>query len=139
MITASRLDTDPTRPPDGEGAAIEVEVLPDGLEQMLPGPDLVAVLAPIVPGRVTSADLESVVIALARQVAYDQARLLEFMLEAAYADRADAVRVTKRRGVPDGPLDAAGLGRIREVTEMEERRVGKECAITCRSRWSPYH
>ena len=21
----------------------------------------------------------------------------------------------------------------------EERRVGKECAITCRSRWSPYH
>ena len=26
-----------------------------------------------------------------------------------------------------------GLGR------SEERRVGKECAITCRSRWSPYH
>ena len=21
----------------------------------------------------------------------------------------------------------------------EERRVGKECWITCRSRWSPYH
>ena len=21
----------------------------------------------------------------------------------------------------------------------EERRVGKECAILCRSRWSPYH
>src|SRR3546814_10692289 len=21
----------------------------------------------------------------------------------------------------------------------EERRVGKECVITCRSRWSPYH
>ena len=21
----------------------------------------------------------------------------------------------------------------------EERRVGKECAIVCRSRWSPYH
>src|SRR3546814_11319729 len=23
--------------------------------------------------------------------------------------------------------------------EMEERRVGKECVSTCRSRWSPYH
>ena len=21
----------------------------------------------------------------------------------------------------------------------EERRVGKECSLTCRSRWSPYH
>ena len=25
------------------------------------------------------------------------------------------------------------------VSRSEERRVGKECAITCRSRWSPYH
>src|SRR3546814_4219856 len=23
--------------------------------------------------------------------------------------------------------------------ESEERRVGKECVSTCRSRWSPYH
>src|SRR3546814_1959625 len=23
--------------------------------------------------------------------------------------------------------------------ETEERRVGKECVSTCRSRWSPYH
>src|SRR3546814_15294899 len=29
----------------------------------------------------------------------------------------------------------AGLGRWRS----EERRVGKECVSTCRSRWSPYH
>src|SRR3546814_17478938 len=28
------------------------------------------------------------------------------------------------------------LGRIRR---SEERRVGKECVSTCRSRWSPYH
>src|SRR3546814_11894959 len=27
------------------------------------------------------------------------------------------------------------LGRLRS----EERRVGKECVSTCRSRWSPYH
>ena len=24
-------------------------------------------------------------------------------------------------------------------TRSEERRVGKECTMTCRSRWSPYH
>ena len=27
----------------------------------------------------------------------------------------------------------------RQFERSEERRVGKECAITCRSRWSPYH
>src|SRR3546814_9764372 len=25
------------------------------------------------------------------------------------------------------------------MTRSEERRVGKECVSTCRSRWSPYH
>ena len=32
-----------------------------------------------------------------------------------------------------GLLDALRPGR------SEERRVGKECTMTCRSRWSPYH
>src|SRR3546814_13456481 len=27
----------------------------------------------------------------------------------------------------------------RPSTRSEERRVGKECVSTCRSRWSPYH
>src|SRR3546814_20023999 len=27
----------------------------------------------------------------------------------------------------------------KDVTRSEERRVGKECVSTCRSRWSPYH
>src|SRR3546814_5549076 len=31
---------------------------------------------------------------------------------------------------------ALTLGRI---ARSEERRVGKECVSTCRSRWSPYH
>src|SRR3546814_16101786 len=26
-----------------------------------------------------------------------------------------------------------------EALRSEERRVGKECVSTCRSRWSPYH
>src|SRR3546814_11112569 len=28
---------------------------------------------------------------------------------------------------------------IRYFTRSEERRVGKECVSTCRSRWSPFH
>src|SRR3546814_15894350 len=32
-----------------------------------------------------------------------------------------------------------GAARQRGVGRSEERRVGKECVSTCRSRWSPYH
>src|SRR3546814_7035319 len=28
---------------------------------------------------------------------------------------------------------------VRDEPRSEERRVGKECVSTCRSRWSPYH
>src|SRR3546814_14063026 len=28
---------------------------------------------------------------------------------------------------------------IENTSRSEERRVGKECVSTCRSRWSPYH
>src|SRR3546814_18522805 len=28
---------------------------------------------------------------------------------------------------------------LRDAERSEERRVGKECVSTCRSRWSPYH
>src|SRR5210317_754747 len=31
-----------------------------------------------------------------------------------------------------------GVG-VRIMLRSEERRVGKECRIGCRSRWSPYH
>src|SRR3546814_14034934 len=34
---------------------------------------------------------------------------------------------------PIGPIPVAKAGR------SEERRVGKECVSTCRSRWLPYH
>src|SRR3546814_4824994 len=40
----------------------------------------------------------------------------------------------------DADLDAAIEGIVRSVfLRSEERRVGKECVSTCRSRWSPYH
>src|SRR3546814_18809113 len=28
---------------------------------------------------------------------------------------------------------------VEKLVRSEERRVGKECVSTCRSRWSPYH
>src|SRR3546814_14047702 len=39
-----------------------------------------------------------------------------------------------RIGLPHGNGDAAG-----ERDRSEERRVGKECVSTGRSRWAPYH
>src|SRR3546814_17719140 len=36
-------------------------------------------------------------------------------------------------------LDAAQLIVASRATRSEERRVGKECVSTGRSRWSPYH
>src|SRR3546814_19696714 len=61
--------------------------------------------------------------------ALDQERL-GGMVKSAIAGRMKAMEVSPLLGKS---LDAA-------ITERsEERRVGKECVSTCRSRWSPYH
>ena len=42
----------------------------------------------------------------------------------------------------DGPLVEGGIVHVRAgygKVRSEERRVGKECPVLCRSRWSPYH
>src|SRR3546814_13107076 len=37
-------------------------------------------------------------------------------------------------------IDTDMIIRVEHMTaRSEERRVGKECVSTCRSRWSPYH
>src|SRR3546814_11399806 len=38
-----------------------------------------------------------------------------------------------------GLLTTIGLAAKNAILRSEERRVGKECVSTCRSRWSPYH
>src|SRR3546814_8029284 len=38
----------------------------------------------------------------------------------------------------DVAVDVSGH-QSRKGSRSEERRVGKECVSTCRSRWSPYH
>src|SRR3546814_16683040 len=35
--------------------------------------------------------------------------------------------------------DQYDVGILVHTLRSEERRVGKECVSTCRSRWSPYH
>src|SRR3546814_12204588 len=53
-------------------------------------------------------------------------------------DRADLIEaVARARG---DPLDFPASPRpMSPIVRSEERRVGKECASTCRSRWSPDH
>src|SRR3546814_17452860 len=54
--------------------------------------------------------------------------------EARYYLSADAIL-----SVEDGAQVHAGDVLARIPVRSEERRVGKECVSTCRSRWSPYH
>src|SRR3546814_11620827 len=61
-----------------------------------------------------------------------------------------AVQMAKRRHQTAGHLARGGdvhcggeavirrLAHVDMVVRSEERRVGKECVSTCRSRWSPY-
>src|SRR3546814_11825943 len=56
--------------------------------------------------------------------------------------RADRhARVQRREGVLEDELQVAAQAAHLPLRQgrSEERRVGKECVSTCRSRWSPYH
>src|SRR3546814_71608 len=61
----------------------------------------------------------------------------------AYADARDrSQRIAARANeiVQEHPIAAvAGAVAAGAVIRSEERRVGRECVSTCRSRWSPYH
>src|SRR3546814_5165148 len=71
-----------------------------------------------------------------------------------------ALPISQRRQQPEGreqqergqvaaavePQEGERIGHSKKPEKMqrgnprsEERRVGKECVSTCRSRWSPYH
>ena len=41
--------------------------------------------------------------------------------------------------VPSQAGTACDANGLKVPTRSEERRVGKECPVLCRSRWSPYH
>src|SRR3546814_11907670 len=56
---------------------------------------------------------------------------------AAVIDDHDRAVIAERAGISDRP--GGGRGHHGIVGRSEERRVGKECVSTGRSRWSPYH
>src|SRR3546814_11580229 len=59
-------------------------------------------------------------------------RKVEFLREAVRVTGANAqVHAARIAALPAFPVDV--------VPRPEERRVGKECVSTFRSRWSPYH
>src|SRR3546814_10592866 len=54
--------------------------------------------------------------------------------------RVIAARPAASRGLHTLAVDRSGAGRsLAAYSRSEERRVGKECVSTCRSRWSPWH
>src|SRR3546814_21118488 len=93
--------------------------------------------------------------ALAEHPAFDPALVLWREWRAAYLDTAALCRRQQRLetqlveaiGFPyaevhlpdeDATVAVSWPGDIEELFRSEERRVGKECVSTCRSRWSPY-
>src|SRR3546814_7181804 len=51
---------------------------------------------------------------------------------------ADRSRRSPMPGVASA-MPRSSLSALTRSNRSEERRVGKECVSTCRSRWSPYH
>src|SRR3546814_1277815 len=73
-------------------------------------------------------------------------RIAEFEQDANFVQRhvqraavADERKTLGMRLVVDPVVAFAARGRRQQPFRSEERRVGKECVSTCRSRWSPYH
>src|SRR3546814_11147421 len=83
-----------------------------------------------------------------KQCALDGAGVIVVLHDLTLAARIAAHVMVKKEGsvVASGPRNAVLTPEILAVAygvevhiRSEERRVGKECVSTCRSRWSPYH
>ena len=108
--------------------------LPDGLEEMPPGPELGVLLASVDRTRLTGHDLVVLLAARARQVSFDQAELYADIAEVAHATEPDTVdrsevvveyssdeiraALSLTRRAADSALDlASGLERLPRVWE----------------------
>src|SRR3546814_11151690 len=71
----------------------------------------------------------------------DREKVLGFavpMIQLTLTELRDVVR--ERSGLPAVKYEGSGASKDEQwVQRSEERRVGKECVSTCRSRWWPYH
>src|SRR3546814_10907868 len=66
-----------------------------------------------------------------QKTAYEM-RISDWSSDVCSSDLAGRAAAAAGSGADDAGADDEGPGR------SEERRVGKECVSTCRSRWSPY-
>src|SRR3546814_19871671 len=74
-----------------------------------------------------------------RQMAFDQRSASTIFVEGEEGHPDDAgVAPDSDERVPHH-FDTARAGIDSVSARSEERRVGKECVSTCRTRWSPYH
>src|SRR3546814_14551178 len=94
---------------------------------------------------VCSSDLSDLDEATRKQLERGQ-RVTELMKQKQYAPMSVAEQSLSIYAVDKGYMDDVPVGKIGAFEEAlhahfrsEERRVGKECVSTCRSRWSPYH
>src|SRR3546814_12495582 len=74
-----------------------------------------------------------------QKTAYEM-RISDWSSDVCSSDLASVHHDLRRMGsgcVGDIPIYNTGIQP--EPPRSEERRVGKECVSTCRSRWSPYH
>src|SRR3546814_15829962 len=73
----------------------------------------------------------------------DISRLMQAAVDAGTSapDSDDSVVISGESKLLDIFEIASDMDRLRGIFALrsEERRVGKECVRTCRSRWSPYH
>src|SRR3546814_19364988 len=76
---------------------------------------------------------------LAGKVAGEAVRDIAFLFPPACGrGRGGPVLKFRLSTCPPQTPPASGRGLV-ELPRSEERRAGKECVSTCRSRWSPYH
>src|SRR3546814_1333209 len=75
-----------------------------------------------------------------QKTAYEM-RISDWSSDVCSSDLEGAEAVAKAAEAALGGIDILvnNAGLTRDGLRSEERRVGKECVSTCRSRWSPYH
>src|SRR3546814_3700672 len=86
--------------------------------------------------------LNSVVVFFKQKTAYEM-RISDWSSDVCSSDLDVEVGDREISRAASGPVAFAGgrtvLDAYHRALRSEERRVGKECVSTCRSRWSPYH
>lgn len=98
------------------------QLIPEGLAEMVPGPELAALLAGIDIHAVTGADAVEVLRARARQLSHEQARLLATMVEVGLCDPDAGAGVVGR--LMESPPDAAA--EIRAASAWTRRAADRE-------------